>query len=42
MDLWVAGHGATSHDSADDKFGGNPMTGGYGARERLPGGGMKA
>jgi hypothetical protein len=27
----VAGHGATSHGGADDQFGGNPVTGGYGA-----------
>jgi hypothetical protein len=34
--LWVTGHGVASHDSADGQFGGNLMTGGYGARERRP------
>jgi hypothetical protein len=41
-DLWVAGHGAASHGGVDDQFGGSPKTGGYGARKRRPGGGMKA
>jgi hypothetical protein len=41
-DLWVTGHGAVSHGGTDDRFGGNPMTRGYVARERLAGGGMRA
>jgi hypothetical protein len=32
--LLVAGHGAASYGGTDDKFGGSPKTGGYGARER--------
>jgi hypothetical protein len=42
MDLRVAGHDATSHGGVDDEFGGNPVTRGYVARERLAGGGLDA
>jgi hypothetical protein len=37
-----AGHGEMSHDIVGDWFQGIPVTGGYGARERLAEGGMCA
>jgi hypothetical protein len=40
--LITTDHGRMPHDGASDRFGGNLVTGGYGARERLTEGGMSA